>query len=122
MMVSIKTRKYHIREIIYDLYQDNIFQNKKEIKFISVSASSFIKYTENFGHCMEFINAEVNPDHIKRLKKPLDKAELNNVVMILMNSFSQLYLGTIISKGTQREVIGATKFSFEIGCIQTELK
>ena len=29
MMASSKTRNYHIYEIIYNLYKDNIFQNKK---------------------------------------------------------------------------------------------
>ena len=29
MMASSKTRNYHIRDIIYNLYKDHIFQNKK---------------------------------------------------------------------------------------------
>ena len=49
---------------------------------------SFIKYTANFGHCMDIIDAEVNPDHIAALKKQLDKAELKMFVTTLMRSAS----------------------------------
>ena len=45
MMASRKTRNYHLCEIIYSLYEDYIFQNKKEIKFVSSTDPSFIKDT-----------------------------------------------------------------------------
>ena len=38
MIASSKTRNYHISEILYNLYKDNIFQNKKHINFISITA------------------------------------------------------------------------------------
>ena len=70
-MASSKTRNYKILEILYNLCEDNIFHNKKEIRFVSIIALSFIKDTEKFGHCMELINAAVNPYHIKSLKRQL---------------------------------------------------
>ena len=75
-MASNKNQNYHIYEIIYNLYEDDIFQNKTEIKFFSITAPPFIKYTEKFGHCMELIDAAVKPYHITTLKKQLDKADL----------------------------------------------
>ena len=72
----IKTQKYNICKILYNLYEDDIFQNKTEIKFFSITAPPFIKYTEKFGHCMELIDAAVKPYHITTLKKQLDKADL----------------------------------------------
>ena len=76
---SSKTRNYHICEIIYNIYEDNIFQNNKEIKFVSITETSFIKYTANFGHCVDLIDAAVKPYHISTLKKQLGKAEIKNV-------------------------------------------
>ena len=76
MMESSKTRNYNIYEILYNIYKDHIFQNEKEIKFFSITAPSFIKGTSKFGHCKDFIDAAVNPDHISTLKKQLDKVEL----------------------------------------------
>ena len=78
-MMSSKNQNYHICEILYNIYKDNIFQNKKEIKFFSINAPSFIKDTEHFGHCLELIDAAVNPYHIATLNKQLDKAEIENV-------------------------------------------
>ena len=69
MMASIETRNYNIYDILYNIYEDNIFQNKKEIKFVSIADPSFMKDTENFGHCMEPINAAVKPYHIITLNK-----------------------------------------------------
>ena len=86
MMSSSKTLNYHICGTLYNLYEDNIFQNKKYIKFISITAPSFIKDTTKFGHCTELINSEVNPYHIATLKKQLDKEELKQFVMTLMRS------------------------------------
>ena len=40
---------------------------------------SFIRYTENFGRCMELIGAVFKTDNIANLKKHLDKAELKNI-------------------------------------------
>ena len=37
MMAPSKTRNYHIRDIIYNLYEDNIYHKKKEIKFVSIN-------------------------------------------------------------------------------------
>ena len=37
MMASSKTHNYHIRDIIYNPYKENIFQNKKYIKFIYIT-------------------------------------------------------------------------------------
>ena len=76
MMASSKNQNYHICEINYNFYEDNIFQNKKQIKFVSITALSFIKETEHFGHCMALIDAAVNPYHIATLKKNLDKADV----------------------------------------------
>ena len=76
MIESSKPRNYHIREILYNLYEDNIFHNKKEMGFFSITSLSFIKYKANFGHYMELIDAAVNPDHISTLKKQFNKAEL----------------------------------------------
>ena len=45
MMASSKTHNYHIRETIYNIYEDNILKNNKEIKFIYITAPSFIKDT-----------------------------------------------------------------------------
>ena len=78
-MESSKTRNYHIRDILYNIFEDNVFQNKKEIKFVSITDPYFINDTENFGHCMDIVGAAVNRDHISTLKKNLDKAELKNV-------------------------------------------
>ena len=61
MMASRKTRNYQICDIIYNIYEYNIFQNKKEIKFVSITATSIIKGTEKFGHFMELIAALVKP-------------------------------------------------------------
>ena len=47
ILASSKTWNYHICEIIYNIYEDNIFQNKKEIKFVSITALSFIKDTKS---------------------------------------------------------------------------
>ena len=86
MMDSNKTLNYHIREIIYNLYKDDIFQNKKEIKFVPITAMYFIKDTEKFGHCMDHINDAVKPYHIETLQKKLDKVELKNIVITLIIS------------------------------------
>ena len=45
MMTSSKTYNYHIREIIYNLYKDNIFQTNKEINFVFIAYPSFKKDT-----------------------------------------------------------------------------
>ena len=74
MMDWIKARNYHIRDIIYNIYKDHIFQNKKEIKFISITDPSLIKYTAKYGHCVGIIDDSVKPDNIVTLKKQLDKA------------------------------------------------
>ena len=87
-MSSGKTQSYHIRDIIYSLYKDNIFQNKKKIKFISITDPSFIKDTSNFGHCMELIDAAVKPNNIVSIKKNLGKADLIFLMMTLMSSAS----------------------------------
>ena len=76
MMASSKTRKYHTREILYNIYEDSIFHKNKEIRFVFINAQSFIKETEKFGQCIDLIYATVNPDHIATLKKHLDKAKL----------------------------------------------
>ena len=47
-----------------------------------------IEYTENFGYCMDIINAAENPYHIVTLKKHMDKAELKMFVMKLIRSAS----------------------------------
>ena len=44
-MASIKTQNCHIRDILYNIYEDYIFQKKKEIKFVSITDPSFIKDT-----------------------------------------------------------------------------
>ena len=88
MTVSSKTQNYHIREIIYNIYEDNIFQNKKEIKLVSINAPSFIKDTAKFGHWMELIDDSVNPNYIAILNSQLDKAELKCFFMTLMSSSS----------------------------------
>ena len=88
MMVSSKTQGYHIRDIIYNFYEDNILYNNKEIKFISVTDPSFIKDTSNFGRWMELIDAAVNPYHVTTLKKQLDKAEIKLFIVILVSSAS----------------------------------
>ena len=64
MIASSKIWNYHISELIYNIYEYNIFQNKKWIKFISITDPSFIKEKENVGHCMKIIDAVVNPYHI----------------------------------------------------------
>ena len=74
MMSSSKTWNYHTSEIIYNLYKDNIFQNKKKTNFISITAPSFKKDTSNFGHFMDLIYAAVNTYNIASLKKNLYKA------------------------------------------------
>ena len=79
MMASSKTRNYYICEIIYNIYKYNIFQNKKEIKFVSITDPPFIKDTANFGHCMKLIDDTVNTDHIATLKKKMDKVELKQL-------------------------------------------
>ena len=88
MMTSSKTQNYHICEIIYNLYKDNIFQNKKEIQFVSINYNSFIKYISIFCHYMELLNAALNPYHIAILKKQLDKAELKTFFVTFMRSAS----------------------------------
>ena len=75
-MESSKNRNYHIREIIYNIYEDNIIQIKTEINFISITDSYFTNYTEQFGHYMDLIGDAVNPALITSLMKQLDKAEL----------------------------------------------
>ena len=45
MMVSSKTWNYPICEILYNIYEDNLFQNNKDVNFVSVTAKSFIKDT-----------------------------------------------------------------------------
>ena len=75
-MTIMKTRNDQNREIVYNLYEDNIFKNKKDIKFISITAQYYIKVTEKFGHCMELIDYSVNSYHISILKKQLDKAKI----------------------------------------------
>ena len=64
-MASSKSRNYHIHDILYNIYKDNIFYNNKEIKFVSITSMPFIKETDIFGYCMELIDAAVNPDHIE---------------------------------------------------------
>ena len=76
MTTLSKARNYHISEIIYNLYEGNIFKNKKEINFVSITAPYFIKDTEKSGQCMDITDDAVNPYHIITLKKQLDKAEL----------------------------------------------
>ena len=68
---TIKYLKFFIifAKIIY-------FITRKEIRFVSITALSFIKDTEKFGHCMELIDAAVKPDHAQSLKKQLDKVEI----------------------------------------------
>ena len=88
MMTSSKTRNYHICEILYNLYKDNIFQNKKYIKFFSITALSVIKDTANFSHCVDLIYAAVNPYHIVTLNKQLEKVEIKYFVMKLMRNAS----------------------------------
>ena len=48
-MESSKTQNYHIHDILYNIYEDNIFQNKKEINFISITAPYFIKDTASLA-------------------------------------------------------------------------
>ena len=69
MMESRKSHNYHMRAIIYNIYEDNILQNKKEIKFTSITYLSFKKDIETFGHCVYPIDAIGNPDHIECFKK-----------------------------------------------------
>ena len=76
MMESSKTCNYHICDILYNLYEDNIFQNQKEIKFFSITNLSFIKDTSKFGYCKDLINVKLKPYHISTLKIRLDKVEL----------------------------------------------
>ena len=79
MMDSSKIRNYHIGDSLYNIYEYNIFQNKKEINFISITAPPFIKETKNPGRFVEIIHSAVNPYHIETLNKQLDKVELNIV-------------------------------------------
>ena len=79
IMVSSKTRNYHICEIIHNLYEDDIFLNKKEIKFVSITVTSLIKYTSKLGQCMELIDSAVKLYHIANLNIKLDKAELKQI-------------------------------------------
>ena len=88
MTKSSETWNYHIRDIVYNIYEDNIFQNNKSINFLSITAPSFIKDTSKFYHCMYLIDDVVKPDHIATLKKQLDKAELICFVMKFMISAS----------------------------------
>ena len=88
MMASSKTWNHHIHDIIYIIYKDNIFQNKKEINFVPITAPSFIRDTETFDHCIEIIDDAVNPYQTKSSKKQLDKAEIKMLVMTLMSSAS----------------------------------
>ena len=76
MMASSKTWNYHICEILYNIYEDNIFQNKNEIKFVSITSPSFINETAKFFHWTDLIDYALNPYHISTLDKQLDKAEL----------------------------------------------
>ena len=78
-MMSSKTQNYRICEILYNIYEDHIFQIKKEIKFVSSTAVSFMNDTANFVHFLDLIDAKVKPDYIATLKKQLDKAELKHV-------------------------------------------
>ena len=71
-----KTWKYHICDIIYNINKDNVFNNKKWIKFISITDPYLIKYTENFGDCTELIDTAVNTYQIASLKKQLDKEKI----------------------------------------------
>ena len=66
MTALSSTPNYRICDILYDIYEDNIFQNK--ICF-SITAPSFIKGTYKFGHCIRNIDASLNPYHISTLKK-----------------------------------------------------
>ena len=59
-MDSSMTRNYQICGIIHNIYEENVFKNKKLIKFVSITDISFIKDTEKFGHCMEIIDAVMN--------------------------------------------------------------
>ena len=72
-MESSKNRNYHIREIIYNIYEENIIQIKTEIKFISITDSYFTNYTEQFGHYMDLIDDAVKPDNITNPKKQFYK-------------------------------------------------
>ena len=85
-MASSKTRNHHTHDIIYNLCKSNIFQNKKEIKFISITDPSFINYAAKLGNCMEPIDASLNAYHISTLKKKLDKAEQNIFVVTVVTS------------------------------------
>ena len=75
MMGSSKTRNNYIFEILYNIYEDNIFQNMKKIKFVSIIDPSLINYTEKFINCMEIIDNTVKPYHISTLKKQLYKLD-----------------------------------------------
>ena len=87
-MASSKTWIYQILEIIYNIYEDNIFYNNKEIKFVSITSLPFIKDTDIFGYYMELIDAAVNPDHIATFKKLLDKSQLKLFTMKFLSSDS----------------------------------
>ena len=78
MMASSKTWIYHRYEILYNHYKDNIFQNNKEIKIVSISAFSFIRYTANLGHCIGLHDAALKTYNIETLKKHLDKKKLKH--------------------------------------------
>ena len=79
MTASSKTHNYHFHKIPYNIYEDNIFQNNKEIKFLSMNAPSLIKETAMFGHFMYLIDGAVESYHISTLKKQLDREKLKNV-------------------------------------------
>ena len=64
MMASSKNRNYHIHEILYNINEFLIFQNKEEIKFVFITDPLFINDTSKFDHCMDIIDAAVNPDQI----------------------------------------------------------
>ena len=78
MITSSKTRNCYIHDIIYSICEDNIFKNKKEIKFISIIDRSFKNGIKKFCRGMELINAAVKPYHIEILKKQLNKVDLQN--------------------------------------------
>ena len=59
MMASSKTQNYHIRDILYILYEDNIY----------LTNMSLIQVKEDLCQSMELINSSVKPDYIATLKK-----------------------------------------------------
>ena len=78
-MESSKNQKYCIRDIICNIYEENIFHKNKESKFIYIMDTSFINYTARFGHFVNIIDDAVNPYHISSLNKQLDKSDIKNI-------------------------------------------